>query len=522
MSLTIYRNRTEAASTGRSVFLLGQSNDGPVNEPIPVNNLKDARAIFGEGNLLDAYEQVKDIPDIRVHLMRITGEYARLALLGETAGAVQSVLNFRSAAAGARYNGIEIYIGSVERDGTEHPALIVESTGFEAEARSYILADYQDLTDLARQVNRDAYLKRGLVSVTVANPDFALDALHLLNSDKNRMTGGADGDAVTRDDLYLALDDSYGILEGRPIDVLCPYPVRLDDIHPATRYGDAVYGEVRYGSGDYLALHEDGAPEYPLTFHEQLIAFCEAQERFGFMTHGVIGLRENPAGDAMSPHLVARLAGASAFSDRYGLTDYRNGNYIDRGHRISVFAQDIRYGGRVANGAAMYAGMVGGTEPHETTTNRVLPAGIELAFELSPEELRMLSAIGVVAARSSVRKGIVITNGVTAGLPTSPLHLIGNTRMIQYTLTALNRALDDMLGEPYVPNVTLREIERRCKETLVALFEQQVLRDYQFVVQLDSRVMRASVELSLQPRYSTESIKATSALEFAPSGGDST
>lgn len=519
MALNRYRSRAEAAPTGRSVFLLGQSNDGPVNEPIPVDNHKDASFIFGSGNLLEAYEQVQDIPDIRVYLMRITGQYARLALLGEREGQVTAVLSFRSASAGARYNDIEIYIDAVPRAGSAQPALIVAHG---SDASSYVLADYQDLTDLARHINRDAYLKRGLVHVTVNDPEFALEGLQALNADRNRMTGGTDGDDATRDELYVALDESYSILEGRAIDVLCPYPVRLDDIHPATRYGDAGYGDVRYGTADYLALHEEGAPEYPLTFHAQLIAFCKTQERFGFMTHGVIGLRENPAGDDMGPHVVARLAGASAFADRYGLTDYQNGQYVDHGHRISVFAQDMRCNGKVVNGCAMYAGMVADTEPHETTTNRAVPANIESAFELSAEELRMLSAIGVVATRTSVRKGIVITNGVTAGLPTSPLHLIGNTRMIQYTLATLNRALDDMLGEPYTPNVTLREIERRCKEALVALAEQQVLKDYQFVVQLDSRVMRATVELSLQPRYSTESIKAVSTLEFAPTGGDGT
>lgn len=92
--------------------------------------------------------------------------------------------------------------------------------------------------------------------------------------------------------------------------------------------------------------------------------------------------------------------------------------------------------------------------------------------------------------------------------------------MIQHTLASLNRSLDDMLGEPYVPNVTLREIERRCEYTLNELLDTQVLKGFDFTVNLDGQNMKASIEVSLQPRYTNERIRATSLLEFQPTGGD--
>ena len=512
-------NRRRSAIPTKSLFLLGQSADGPVNQPIIVANRKEAVAAFGSGNLLEAYDQVQGIAGISVHLMRITGEYARLSLLGESG----AVLTLRSVNAGAKYNAIRVYVDTVERSGVANEALIVESPVSGESARSYILSDYADMSELASHINKDAYLKRGHVFAVAAEPQFPAHQLPSLNSDILMFEGGEDGTDATKDELFLALEDTYDLLQGRNVDVICPYPVRLDDIHPSVRYGEAsaVYGQVRYGSGDYLALVDEAKPDYPLTFHEQLIEFCQGQEHFGIMTHGVIGMSEVVAGDAMSPHYIARLAGATAFSDRYGLTDYVSGKYVDKGHYISVYGQDIRYGELVRNGCAMYAGMIAALGPAGSTTNTPLPPGVELAYELSPQELRALAEIGVVAARGSVRRGLVISNGVTAGLPSSPLHQIGNVRMVQQTLATLNEALGEMVGEPYVPSMTVRSIEDRTQKALVGLVNTQVLTDFDFSVTMDGTTMRAQVELELRPRFSVEYIKSSSVIDFAGGGGDS-
>ena len=217
---------------------------------------------------------------------------------------------------------------------------------------------------------------------------------------------------------------------------------------------------------------------------------------------------------------MSRLVHASAFSDRYGLTHYEDGAWVDRGHYISVFAQDLLFDGVLeANGCAMYAGLLGSTAPNESITNKPIPAGIEAKFEIGASEIRDISYIGAVAVRRSVKHGLVITNGVTTALESSPLRLAQNVRMVQMTMDVVNRTLDDMVGEPYVPTLTLKEIDRRVKEALSFCTGLQYLKSYDYSVNFDSYTNGVRIEMILTGRNTVESVKTRAALLFTK-GGD--
>ena len=519
MRYDIYDLPSANLNPGKTLFLLGQAKDGPINTPVPVSSRQEAERIFQFGNLIDAYRQVEGVSGITVYLMRITGEYARLSLLGEVDGEIVPILHCRSIYGGEVYNHIHIYVGTVERNGASHPALIVESPIDSISGLSYVLEDYENLQELVYDINHDARLKKGLIYASTNYPLLDPSSLIEHNGTPTPMAGGDDGLNVTKDELYMALDVSYSILEGREVDVICPFPARFDDTHPVYFYGSSasVYGKATYASDDYLALVDTEHPDRYVTFHEQLIDFCRAQERFGIITHGVIGLREIAQPERMQPFYISRLVNATAFRDRYGMVEYTDGHWIDKGHYISIFAQDLVFDPeteqeQVANGCALYAALIASLNSNETTTNRPLPENISLRFELTPEEMQDLTYLGVVTVRPSVKHGLVIANGVTAGLPQSDLHYIGNIRMVQFAMHALNRVLEEQVGEPFVPVVTLKELDRKVSDTLKHLIQTQILKDYQYELKFEPDTYTLNVSVYLMPRYSTEFVSAQTSI----------
>lgn len=520
MKYDIYQLPTATPGPGKSVFLLGQSEDGPVNTPVPVRSLAEAVNLFRNGNLIDAYTQVENVSGITVYLMRITGEYARVALLGEIEAEEVPVLKFRSIFGGERYNGIHIYTRDVERDGVEVKALIIESPDVDTPGVSYVLSDYSSIHELIYSINTDTRMKRSWVYASSSFIHESPDILGELNTVPMGMSGGNDGMNLSKDEIYIALDTSYSVLEGREVDVICPYPARFDDAHPSFYYGDSSYGNMTYGKGDFLGLVDTEHSTRNVTFHEQLIDFCRMQERFGITTHGVIGLREVENPGERNSYYLSRLIQASAFIDRHGLVEYQNGSWVDKGHYISVLAQDFTFeGGLEANGCALYAGLVASLDPNETTTNLAIPDGIELRFELELGELRDLASIGAVAARRSVKSGIVITNGVTAGLEGSPLQLIQNIRMVQFTLYVINKVLEGMVGETFTPVMTLKEIDRKVQEGLLHCVSTQILKTFEYSVRFNGYTQGVQIDLQLMPRNSIEFTDARAGLKFN-SGGD--
>lgn len=516
MKYDIYELPFSPPTPGKNFFLLGQAKDGPINSPVFVKTENEAKAIFKEGNLLDAYKQIAPIQGVTVYLMRVTGEYARSSLIGDISDELVPAVTFRSVYGGEVYNNITLQIKE-----DENPVLeVVYPKG--AGKKVYQLSKYQNINDLLYEVNRDARLNDGMMYAYSQYAFHDISILYGNNTELISFAGGADGLNHTKDELYEALDRSYSILEGREIDIICPYPARFDDTHPIFYYNDAsksYYQLASYNRGNSLTLVNPDFPERFLSFHEQLIDFCRSQERFGFMTHGVIGLNEVSKPGKMQDYYISRLLRYTAFADRYGLVEKQAGIWFDKGFYISVFAQDFVFypntdKEQTANGCALYGALIASLRPDETTTNLKLPSHVELQFELSPQEIKDLSFLGAVTARTSVSKGLVIANGITAGLSNSAFHLLVNIRMIQYALHALNQVLEDMVGEPWIPVVTLREMDERVRGTLDHLQGLRIIKGFEYRINYDRFTQAAAISLNLLSRYSVEQISASTTVVF--------
>jgi hypothetical protein len=532
MRFDTYELPTSPLNLGRTIFLLGTSIDGPINSPVPVRNLADAEAIFGpkdRGDLVKAYERTSLVTGNTVYLMRVTGEYARGSLLGITDNGVKPVIKIRSISGGSIYNSIHLYIDNVTVNSVIKQALIVELPSSKMPSTAYLLDKYDDIQGLLADINGDTRTNNNLIYATSEYPMLPISCLNTYNLVPTPIVGGTDGlmesraaigldPEVSHDDLYIALDLSYHILEGRDIDVICPVPARFDDTHPVHFYGGSAYNGIPYTSGSYLTLVDTENNNAIVTFHEQLIEFCRGQERFGMMTHGVIGLRELAVGSFNYAYIL-RLMETTSFKDRTGLVEFTDGAWYDKGYFITVFAGDLVFNqGTVdeyyANGCDLYAGVLASISNDDTTTNRALPAGVNLRFEMDAVELKELAVLGVTAVRNSVSQGPVISNGVTASLAQSVLHYIPNVRMVQLAMRAVNDSIDDLIGENFRPIISENQMKKRIGGVLSGLKSQGLLKDYNFDVALNQATGTGIVTINTLPKYSTEFISAGANIIF--------
>lgn len=531
----LYQFPKATNAQGRNLYLLGLSIDGPVNTPIPISSLEDAEAIFGSadfGDLVRAYTHAALTPDVMIFLVRITGEYARATITGTVDEEPIDALQIRSVAAGDVYNDIRIYIDTVPRAGIQEAALIFEIPIGAMESRAYILSDYETIDELVRQINRDTYGKKNLVHASSQNLTASPDCLLSLDEPVS-LSGGHNGLTVAdgpidiplpKDDLYIALDTAYGLLSGQEIDVICPVSARFDDSHPSYFYGSTEYGNAFYTSNDdYLGLLDTQNEDRMVTFHGQLINFCIGQIKNGFMTHGVLGMREIKDLTDLTKHsysYVAAVAQATAMRDRYDLLMYENGQWSDQGYHITIFAHDFVYNAETvyehfANGAPLYASMVASMGTNETLTNKALPETVTLRYELADDELPDLSRLGITAARNSIKRGPVIAAAVTASMYDSQMHSIANVRMVQETIEAVNTSVDDMIGEAFTPIITQRELERRINEVLSQLVTRNVLRNYRVSIDYNKAENRGYISLELLTKYAVEYISTSTSITFS-------
>lgn len=537
---------------GRNLYLLGMSEDGPYMQPVLIHNKEEARAIFGDeakGNLVKAFDQAYDRnSDISIYLMRITGNSATLNIEGileepeefDEEDLLDSesflpddpkyCLHLYTIHAGTKYNEYCAWLTVDESDEEDYFTLhfLVND-----EEITYNITSEMPLRELTLSINNDC--RKGIHNIMAATdfPDQgAYTLIPALTDNYDQETDeetpvyfkdGDDGLTVTKNDLYLACDLAYKILESRAIDIIVPVGMYVDDVHPAYLYGNGVYGSAFYSSTeDYLQLLDSYNNNKVVSFHEQLIEFCREQMRLGYMTHGVMGLRpfrvipENIESDTT---FISRLAQSTAFKDRHGFLEYVNGSWYDKGYFVSVVAMDLNftdYNGAVYydNGAARYAAIL--LEGYDTTTNVPVGDDVELRYELSNFVLASLSKIGVVTFKDSVRKGLVVASGVTASSPDTDYHNVANVRMVQLTLAYMNDVVNEVFENDAGFDFTMRQnmLNQEVRQRLDILSQNGILNGYDFEVAYRADEVVGEILLTLQTKYSVEGIQASTEVAF--------
>ena len=329
------------------------------------------------------------------------------------------------------------------------------------------------------------------------------------------LAGGLDESDICKDELYDCLEESYKLLSGFYMDIVVPVGAYFDDPYPSFYYGRESYFDALYAAKrDYLYI-EDEEGEVR-RFHKQLTEFCESQMRFGFMPHGVLGFYPvlNPDEYTRHPYsaVLARVS-ASDFATRKGLGDVVYDKPVDKGFFISVVLGDFYKGEKHIPGYLVYAAMLINLMTEDTTTNQPIPMRDEyvLAYELEAEEIEALANIGIVVFRNSPKRGIVVANGSTCGLPGTPFHWYSNIRQTQVSLAKIYESVLDLEGSNLPSDILQREIEERAKKVLAGLKAESIIIDYTVRVEMIGKI-EAKIHLELMPKYAVEFIQVRGAV----------
>lgn len=494
----------ETKEKKKTLYVLGASIDGPVLEPMRIKNIEQAKKVFGEGELIDACRQIVSFEDIELYLMRISGENATVRLIADVDGETHSVMQLRSIYGGEKYNNIEVYIEEEDVNGEKEYTLVIVTLDQFSPYQRYNLKDYKTLRELVYQINQDVQNKNSIVYAHTNFQDLSTSVLIEKNQTPKQLSGGETGYPLTKNERYRALGKAYELLEGREIDLICPYDAYFDDNIQPDFYNQSNYNEANYGAnGDYLSIYNEEKQRYE-SFYEQAISFCQAQSQFGIFTHVVMGLKERQrsyGGYRYIPTLLNHPA-----LQREGVSDYVYGELIDYGYYISVFAHDFVIDEKQKNGAVWYASVLASIVDKSSTNYPV--SNMEPAFELENEEINDLANFGFVSLRRSPKYGWVVASGVTYGLFDSPMHYYMNIAMVQTTSRFLNQVLSRFVGEDFVNDMIFIEIDRDMSQALTYLFENKIIKEgYEYNVEYDAEKEAVVINLSLNPHYSIEKIK---------------
>ena len=276
---------------GKKIYLLGTSILGPINTPIKANSLSHVISVFGtEGTLVDAYRIIVETNlDCEVYLVKVTGVHseAYLNINQPNSSVMMNGFNIKAKHANEKYNDISIILDS--------DSLFIQYTS-QASDDDYILEynynEYLTMHDLSEAINNDTRnLKSDVYSYVNCEPGTpTIGALDSVNPVEIKLTGGDSGLYYNKNMLYNCLEYTYSILEGLDIDIIVPLNASYDDTFTDDIDDIDTYYDL---NREYLTLKED---DKYVSYYTQLLSFCKKQMRFGFITHGVMGLNliENP------------------------------------------------------------------------------------------------------------------------------------------------------------------------------------------------------------------------------------
>lgn len=511
-----------APERGRSMIILGTSKDGPVNVPVPIKSPEQAFEYFGgEGSLYKSYLKAFHVDNsLTIYLLRVTGSHAEAFVRGFSDQRELALMKVRSMFAGEIYNEVQILTTHDEEGNAFLVVTMPEESRFDT--MSYPLKDYDTIEALCRAINEDMRSGNSPIYAITAYPEESTESLR--NTLLAELSGGWDGMAITKNELFLALDYTYLLLEGFYADVIVVADAYFDDVTPLAFYGEGEYGLSTFNEKrDYLSMIDSEKGDKVATFHGQLIDFCKKQVRVGFMTHGIIGMNliedyEQLQEDNRS--YIMTLVNETSFNNRYDLAEQAGGNWIDSGYYISVVAGEFiyEYGSDEPysdNWCVTYGAMLCALKNADTTTNVGIPNDYELSYEFTPEEMNVMAYLGVVCPRTSVRKGLVVAAGVTAGLPGTDMQSIANVRQVQFAMSTLNGAVEDFTGEDFNALMRNKSIDKVVESALTELKSQGILIDYNYNIEYDRYRAVVSIETNLLAKQMVDYISTRATLSFS-------
>lgn len=494
MAYSEQQKQQQVVDIARSIFshnnlyLIGTAEQGAVNIPIQVHNLKQAQRYFGtSGTLIDAMKRLEGIPKRqKIYLVKTTGSHATCFLnLNDFESSVQErALMIRSVHAYELGNQIQVFL---DADGVT----IIPPASTELPRLTYTYEAYPTIGQLVEAINADAKDGVSLVEAQCSFGEHLLSKLALIvcNAPQHRLTGGESGLNATKNQLYYALADTYAVLEGLEIDVIHPLGVHIDDLSLAVDSLEGKADEV----GQRLSLTQGGRR---LTYYDQLLEYCQRQLSTGIFTHGVMGFRQT------------HEKNVSAWANTWKKTKEHSLYFSTYAYLVSIVAGDLHYGYHQyqGNAALAYASLISGLAIEQCPYNQPFSDAIQLVHEFSREESKALNVLGWVTFRDSLLHRTVVAHhdGTPYIEDEFGLRYFHNVRMCQIVSKAVRQVVDQYIGENLGTLLKYNALEQNIEKILTIFQDRGILKDYQFNIEADKALGIVYLKLSLKAKYMVE------------------
>lgn len=511
-------NVAESDLYGRKIFLLGTSDLGPLNTPVQAMSPSHVKSVFGEkGTLLDAYRVIKETDyNCDVYLVKVTGVHSELYLdinVPQSGEIIEGGFYIKAKYANEKYDDIKVII--------DDDALYIyynsEELGDYVSEYKYHMEDedgnpildkqgrkvYKTLIDLAEEINDDTRALNGEIYCYANCDPFVPSntALVAVNSSFNTLHGGNSGLYYNKNMMYNCLSDTYGILEGRDIDIIIPLGCYYDDTFTDNQDDLSEYYDL---DREYLTLSIN---DNYLSYYKQLLEFCKIQMRFGMLTNGIMGMNlvKDPFIDEDA--YIKKLEHFKKVNEDDELHDkYRQ--------LVSVCVGDIycTYGTRVYNSYLVYAPLVADLSITENTTNKPIPKSFTMFNDFDTRNLNKIKDLGYTAFRYSIlKKRVVVANGVTTSSDESFKYLC-NIRMCQLTMCYVNDLLKGFIGKNINTLIQTREIEQKLITLFNSLVAKGILSGFAINSITNPSTGHIMLDMSFKTAYMLENIRAYAGL----------
>ena len=489
MDFNIFKLPTgQDVSYGKNLYILGTSEYGPLLEPTIITTPEELTKIFGsKGSLIKAWRESYQIASnkINIRCVRISGAIAKSSLLEH--------LTFISTNAGEIGNKINYTIYDYGIEVRSPMALGGESYTFSYDNYPSVGQLVETINDLTRAGKLPVWASTQTPLTRTSKIKNEFTQLGYVGK-TIYLNGGDDGIYISKNELHDYLDIAYNILEGQPIDIIIIAEAYFDDVSPLTYYGDnGGFAQAFYTADrDYLTLPHKEDSSRTATFHGQLIDFCYRQMNSSIVTHGVLAFNplENIEDIFEKQAYLNKAIFSTCLSDGFDLRTKIEDKTTDHGHFVSLVLGEFVYKDESGNsyynnGYAGYAAMLCLYLTPESMTNKLVPNVDEIRYHLDDDEINTLSKMGVVTFRYSLyNEGIVVCNGVTTALATSPYHSVSNTRMVQMTVSYFKILLDEYIGQDVKKLRVTKTIEKSIDNLIIQLRQAGIIQDikYTFII----------------------------------------
>lgn len=505
-----------------AVVLVGAALDGPSNIPFSLNSDIAPYDALGQCSLADAYVAAQEAGASTIIAYRLNGIHSTAQLVDKND---KLIMEFRSVSAADKYNEIQMkvfptYLYVVDTDGI---------------ARSYFFDKYPKTVDLAYAINRDSFY--GLIEFQAIAIDeyYSLNGVVDVETDVSFKGGDDEANFISSRDPLSTTPTSDVVIapalkERLQIALFGENPDNIEDRQPESQLGAMHFGVITLCDmyHDDIELDEQGE-EQNLELTEMLGSFClNKTKSIGYGCIGVIGTKP------IFTNVID--SGDTEYGDMAEVEDFdvtvhnRVLNLIDLSESlldleaykyVQVIIGHTKYAKSKESSISLaygYAATQAQIPYHTMMSNKGIGGVGKLNFEISKEDVALLSSNGYTCIVPSIRRGFVPFYASSFSKDRDSLaSKPHNLRISQYVSSTLVEEIDGFVGESYA-SLSIKGAIAKAKDILGDLVFRKVIKSYSVDFQLLENNTSLQINASLTPFSEIKSISSIATISF-PQGG---